>query len=142
MDFPGMAVLQFAFENDPSNGFLPHNYDRNLVAYTGTHDNNTLLGWWNAEVQGEDRAYAERYLDLDRCEDPVHARCLRALLSSVADRVVTPLQDILGLGEKARMNVPGEPGGNWRWRYTPDQLDESALERLRVLTETFGRAPQ
>jgi 4-alpha-glucanotransferase len=142
MDFPGMAVLQFAFDNDPSNGFLPHNYDRNLVAYTGTHDNNTLLGWWNAEVQGEDRAYAERYLDLDRCEDPVHARCLRALLSSVADRVVTPLQDILGLGEEARMNVPGEPGGNWRWRYTPDQIDEASLERLRVLTETFGRAPQ
>lgn len=140
MDFPGMAVLQFAFDDDPSNAFLPHNYDRNLVAYTGTHDNNTLQGWWNEELHGDGRAYAERYLDLDRCDGPAHDRCLRALLRSVADRVVTPLQDVLGLGQEARMNVPGEPGGNWRWRYTPDALDEAALDRLRELTETFGRA--
>jgi len=142
MDFPGMAVLQFAFEDDPSNDFLPHNYQRNLVAYTGTHDNNTLQGWWNEELQDPGRTYAKKYLNRDRCDGPVHDHCLRALLSSVADRVVTPLQDILGLGREARMNVPGEPSGNWRWRYTADQLDEASLERLRMLTETYGRAPR
>lgn len=138
--FPGMAVLQFAFENDPSNDFLPHNYRRNLVAYTGTHDNNTLCGWWQNEVDGSDRSYAQRYLNLDRCDGPIHDHCLRALMASVADRVVTPMQDVLGLGAEARMNTPGETGDNWRWRYTADQLDDAPLDRLRILTETFGRA--
>jgi 4-alpha-glucanotransferase len=140
LGFPGMAVLQFAFENDPSNPFLPHNYRRNLVAYTGTHDNNTIRGWWAEEAAGKDRAYAREYLELDRCGGGIHDRCLQVLLASVADRVVTPMQDLLGLGAEARMNVPGEPGGNWTWRYTPDQLDETALDRLRTLTETYGRA--
>jgi 4-alpha-glucanotransferase len=139
-DFPGMAVLQFAFEDDPSNHFLPHNYRRNLIAYTGTHDNNTVRGWWENEAEGRDRAYAERYLNLDRCSAPIHDHCLRALLASVADRVVTPMQDVLGLPEDARMNVPGAPDGNWTWRYTPDDLDDDALTRLRTLTETYGRA--
>jgi 4-alpha-glucanotransferase len=136
-----MAVLQFAFENDPSNDFLPHNYQKNLVAYSGTHDNNTTVGWWENELSLEEaRSYAREYLDLDASDTDIHERALRYLMASVADRVVTPLQDVLGLGEEARMNNPGEPNGNWRWRMTPDQITEEAEERLSTLTRIYGRA--
>jgi len=141
-DLPGMAVLQFAFESGPSNAFLPHNYRQNLVAYTGTHDNNTVAGWWEHEPTEDGRDYATRYLNLDAADAEVHTQALRALLGSVADTVVTPVQDVLGLGESARMNVPGNPKGNWAWRLSPGQLDDAALTRLKTLTETFGRAPE
>jgi 4-alpha-glucanotransferase len=140
-NFPGMAVLQFAFENDPSNDFLPHNYHRNLVAYPGTHDNNTTVGWWEEELSlSEARTYARDYLDLDRPDAAIHEQALRYLMASVADRVVTPLQDVLGLGAEARMNNPGEPTGNWTWRVTPDQITDEAEERLATLTRIYGRA--
>ena len=140
-DFPGMAVLQFAFENDPSNDFLPHNYRRNLVAYSGTHDNNTTVGWWDEELSlTEARTYARDYLGLDDSDADVHEQVHRSLMASVADRVVTPLQDVLGLGAEARMNNPGEPNGNWRWRVTPGQFSEEAEERLARLTRIYGRA--
>jgi len=140
-DFPGMAVLQFAFENDPSNDFLPHNYQKNLVAYSGTHDNNTTVGWWNNELSlPEARTYARDYLNLDASDADIHEQGLRYLMASVADRVVTPLQDVLGLGEEARMNNPGDPHGNWTWRVTPDQITDEAEERLSTLTRIYGRA--
>jgi 4-alpha-glucanotransferase len=140
-DFPGMAVLQFAFENDPTNKFLPHNYRQNLVAYPGTHDNNTTVGWWENELTlPEARSYAREYLDLDASDAAIHEKALRALMASIADRVVTPLQDVLGLGENARMNNPGEPNGNWTWRVTPDQVTDAAEERLSTLTRIYGRA--
>ena len=139
-DFPGMAVLQFAFDGGPSNEFLPHNYGRNVVAYTGTHDNNTIMGWWKNELSASDRAFAKQYLDLENSSAEVHEQCLRSLMASVAERVVTPLQDILGLGAEARMNTPGEPEGNWRWRVTPDQLTEEAEATLSRLTRLYGRA--
>ncbi len=142
-DFPGMAVLQFAFENDPSNDFLPHNYRQNLVAYSGTHDNNTTVGWWENELTLEEaRTYARDYLDLDASGAPIHKQALRYLMASVADRMVMPLQDVLGLGEEARMNNPGEPNGNWRWRVTPDQITDEAEERLSTLTRIYGRAQE
>jgi len=141
LGFPGMAVLQFAFEDDPSNPFLPHNYRRTLVAYPGTHDNNTTVGWWTEDLSDDEaRAFARDYLHLDDTDAGVHRQALRVLMASVADRVVTPLQDVLGLGAEARMNVPGRPSGNWRWRYTPDQLTEEAETMLSTLTRIYGRA--
>ncbi|MFO8098239.1 MAG: 4-alpha-glucanotransferase [Salinibacter sp.] len=138
-DLPGMKVLQFAFDTDPSNEFLPHNYGRNEVAYTGTHDNNTTVGWWHEELSAKNQAFARDYLDLNASSAEVHEQCLRYLMASVADRVVTPLQDVLGLGTEARMNRPGEPEGNWRWRVTPDQLTEETEELLSRLTRLYGR---
>jgi len=141
LGIPGMAVLQFAFGNDPDNAFLPHNYHRNLVAYPGTHDNNTTVGWWENDLTlPEARQYARNYLDLNRPEAEIHEQALRYLLASVADRVVTPLQDVIGLGEEARMNNPGEATGNWTWRVRPEQVTEEAEQRLSTLTRIYGRA--
>jgi 4-alpha-glucanotransferase len=140
LGLPGMAVLQFAFGSGPDNEFLPHNFERNLVAYTGTHDNNTIVGWWNDETSTDDRSYARDYLDLDAGANRVHERCLRTVMASVANRVVFPLQDVIGLGSEARMNVPGDARNNWRWRVTPDQISTEATERLRRLTRIYGRS--
>jgi 4-alpha-glucanotransferase len=145
--FPGMAVLQFAFDDGAGNVFLPHNHRRELVAYTGTHDNETLVGWWrsldsndhDAAARGRRRReLALRYLGAEETGD-IHWRFIRAVLSSVAETAVIPLQDVLGLGSEARMNFPGRPDGNWRWRYREGQLTSAVGERLRSLTELYGR---
>lgn len=146
-EFPGMAILQFAFGSGPANPYLPHNFTHNLVAYTGTHDNDTTVGWWQAapgegstrtpEQVEQERTYARKYLNTTGGE--IHWDCIRVLMSSVADTVIFPLQDILGDGSEARMNLPGNPGGNWQWRFTPDRLTDVLRERLRDLTETYGR---
>jgi 4-alpha-glucanotransferase len=148
-DFPGMAILQFAFGTDPQGaGFRPHNYTRRLVVYTGTHDNDTALGWWtagvgdstrNAEDVADERAFAGAYLDLDGRE--VHWAMIRAILASVADTAVAPMQDVLGLGSEARMNVPARPSGNWRWRFSWGQVGDEVRDRLRELTRVYGRTP-
>ena len=138
-EFPGMAVLQFAFNGDPTNDFLPHNYREALVAYSGTHDNNTLRGWWDDDLDAEAKQQARTYLGLTKDGD-LYNRSLRMLMASVARRVVTPLQDVIGAGSPARMNTPGRATGNWAWRYTSDQLTPEALEHLGTLTKTFGRA--
>jgi 4-alpha-glucanotransferase len=147
--FPGMSILQFAFGDDPqAPSFLPHNYQRDLVAYTGTHDNDTVLGWWSSEgthdstrtpeaVRAE-RALAEAYLDTDGSE--MNWVFIRAVLASVADTAIIPLQDVLGLGSEARMNRPSTARGNWRWRYREPMLTEAVAERLRHLTALYGRA--
>ena len=138
-----MAILQFAFDGDPDHDYLPHNYRRTLVAYTGTHDNDTIAGWWNGEMSDEARDYARRYLDLDRAPEEdaaVHRQAVRALMASPADRVVTPVQDVLGLGTDARMNVPGEPADNWTWRATSAQLNDDAFDDLAEWTYLFGRS--
>ena len=145
--FPGMAVLQFAFDGDPENLHLPHNYPRNTVAYTGTHDNDTVMGWWSG-AEGRDstrtkrqirseRAFARRYLGVSG--RAFHWACIRAVLASVADTAVIPMQDILGLGSEARMNLPGSLGGNWRWRYTTDMPTDLVGDRLRECTAVYGR---
>jgi 4-alpha-glucanotransferase len=144
---PGMAILQFAFGSDPqAPAFRPHNYPRNLVAYTGTHDNDTTVGWWSGaaghstrsdtEIVSE-REHARRYLDLDGRE--VHWQFIRAVLASVADTAIIPAQDLLGLGNEARMNRPGTVSGNWRWRLVPAQLSRDQARALAVMTETYGR---
>lgn len=148
--FPGMTILQFAFGTDPQGpGFRPHNYVRDLVAYTGTHDNDTTVGWWTSGVGDSTRtsqeAKAERELAakyLDAAGREIHWAMIRALMVSVADTVVIPLQDVLGLGSEARMNLPGRPSGNWRWRVKPGAFDETLRERLRELTVLYGRAEE
>ena len=146
-DLPGMAILQFAFGTDPqAPDFRPHNYERNLVVYTGTHDNDTTVGWWTGEAGHstrsdedirEERDYVGRYLALDG--RPVHWAFIRAVMASVANTAIVPVQDLLGLGSDARMNRPGVASGNWRWRLTPGQLTQDVMERLGELAETFER---
>ena len=138
-EFPGMAVLQFAFNGDPTNDFLPHNYREALVAYSGTHDNNTLRGWWDDDLDAEAKRQARTYLGCTNDGD-LRNRTLRMLMASVARRVVTPLQDVIGVGSPARMNTPGKATDNWAWRYTADQLTPEALAHLGTLTQAFGRA--
>ena len=137
---PGMAVLQFAFDSSDSNPYLPHNYQQNLVAYTGTHDNDTMVGWLKAAPESE-RAFASRYLEL--AKGAVHWQSVRTLMASKANLVVTPVQDVLGLGTEARMNTPGTVGANWHWRMRPHDLDALVGEagmHLKALTRQHGRA--
>ncbi|HJW74620.1 MAG TPA: 4-alpha-glucanotransferase, partial [Thermoleophilia bacterium] len=148
--FPGMAVLQFAFGRDPqADSFKPHNYERDLVAYTGTHDNDTVLGWWASragagstrteeEIEVE-RAHAKAYLATDGGE--MNWVLLRAVYASVAELAMAPLQDLLGLSSEARMNTPSTPSGNWRWRFEERALTPALAERVRGLAELYGRAP-
>jgi len=146
--YPGMAILQFAFGNDPQGpSFRPHNYERNLVAYTGTHDNDTVVGWWNSKGTGDsirtpedvakEHAFARTYLGFT--EQPINWVLIRAVLASVADTTVIPLQDVLGLGSEARMNLPGTSNGNWRWRSRPDALTPQLAERLKILNQIYER---
>jgi len=146
---PGMSLLQFAFGNDPQGpSFRPHNYNRDLVAYTGGHDNDTTIGWWSSsgasdstrtpEDVRKEREFARAYLNL-RGDDEIHWVMIRAILSSVADVAVVPLQDVLGLGSKARMNLPGTTTGNWKWRYPRDVLTDALAARLRSLTSVYDR---
>jgi 4-alpha-glucanotransferase len=145
--FPGMAILQFAFgKDDQARSFKPHNYVRNLVAYTGTHDNDTVAGWWNSqggdstrtpEDVAEEKAHARAYLDTDGRE--MNWTLIRALMASVADTVLFPVQDILGLGSEARMNTPAVASGNWRWRMQPGALTPGIAGRLRELAQLFER---
>ena len=137
--FPGMRVLQFAFDGDPRHPFLPHNFDRNTVVYTGTHDNDTTCGWFAAL----DEATRRRVLDyLDAGEEDIHWHLIRAASASVADLAIFPLQDVLGLGGEARMNLPGLPDGYWRWRIEEGQVDGRTAARLRATTERYARRPQ
>jgi len=146
--FPGMTILQFAFGSDPqAPSFRPHNYPREVVAYTGTHDCDTTVGWWTSEGRGEstrsaedirrEREFARAYLNTDGSQ--IHWVFVRTLLASVADTVLIPLQDVLGLGSEARMNQPATIGGNWRWRYQPEMLTAEISARLAQLTRIYER---
>jgi 4-alpha-glucanotransferase len=134
--YPGMRVLQFAFDSDESNEFLPDHYPVRCVAYTGTHDNDTTLGWWNNAPRAE-AAFAKRYLGLDG-SDPVEA-FLETLWASKAMFALAPLQDLLRLDSTARMNVPGTTDGNWQWRASADGLSEALAEQLRDLNRRHHR---
>ncbi|WP_414549812.1 4-alpha-glucanotransferase [Anabaena sp. CCY 0017] len=139
-EFPGMKVLQFAFGSDPGNAFLPFNYTRNAVVYTGTHDNDTTVGWFN---QANDWEKRNLLLYLGCISDEgIHWDVIRLALSSIANQAIIPLQDILGLGTEARMNFPSTAEGNWDWRYQPSLLTPELGERLKNLTQLYGRAPQ
>jgi 4-alpha-glucanotransferase len=147
---PGMAILQFAFGTDPqARDFLPHNLTRDRVAYTGTHDNDTILGWARGAAGdstrtpdeiARERRYAAAYLGSTGGDD-LHWAAIRGVLASVADTAIIPVQDVLGLGSEARMNIPGRPSGNWRWRLQPGALTAAHAARLRDLADLYGRLP-
>ena len=135
--FPGMKILQFAFGGDGEHEFLPHSYPRNVVVYTGTHDNDTARGWWDQAAEKE-RRYAGTYLACGAHD--VHWAMIRAALNSVANLAVFPLQDVLGLGSEHRMNTPGTLGGtNWTWRFTWDMVGPEPGRVLGLLTAASGR---
>jgi 4-alpha-glucanotransferase len=136
LGFPGMRVLQFAFSDAAENHDLPHNYTSDAVVYTGTHDNDTTRGWFTTRT-GHERAYALDYLNCGS-EDVVWAM-IRAAYASVARMALIPLQDALDLGSEARMNYPSRPDGNWQWRYAEGDLTLSHAQRLRKLSELYGR---
>jgi len=138
--FPGMKILQFAFGPDiADNRDAPHNYERNCLAYTGTHDNNTTLGWARGEAGEEGLRLLFAYLGREIPLEEVPWAMIRLCLRSTADTVITPMQDLLCLGEGSRMNMPSVADGNWRWRVTSEQLDHGLAERLRAMTAIFGR---
>jgi 4-alpha-glucanotransferase len=146
---PGMSLLQFAFGTDPQGpSFRPHNYSRDLVAYTGGHDNDTTVGWWSSSGAGDstrtpddvrkEHDFARLYLNFHD-DSEINWVMIRAVLASVADLAIIPLQDVLGLGNAARMNLPGSISGNWKWRYRPGALGPDLSARLRLLVDLFDR---
>jgi 4-alpha-glucanotransferase len=145
---PGMKVLQFAFGGASSeNPYLPHNYEPHCVVYTGTHDNDTTKGWFRAALRQDsnrksaamgETAFALAYLDTDAGR--IHRSMIRAAYASVADLAIIPMQDILGLGSEARMNIPGQPEGNWVWRLTASQIKPEAIDELGNFARMYGRA--
>lgn len=146
--FPGMAILQFAFGKDPQGpSFRPHNHARELAAYTGTHDNDTTVGWWSSSGGGDstrtpedvakEHAFARAYFNLR--DEQIHWVMIRTILSSVADLAIIPLQDVFGVGSQARMNLPGTAKGNWRWRFRQQDLKPEFAKRLREMVELYDR---
>ncbi len=138
-DLPGTRVLQFAFDGTPDNPYLPENHVPNTVVYTGTHDNNTTRGWFESLTEDEQETVCSVLGKPGLDGEAAAAELLRLTWSSTANLAIAPLQDLLGLGEDARMNVPGTTQGNWRWRATPSMLSASACQRLRNLTEACNR---
>ncbi len=135
--YPGMKILQFAFDSREESDYLPHNYVRNSVVYTGTHDNDTTLGWLNA-MNRKDRSFARRYLGI-RSNRDVQWEFIRAALSSVSDTAIIPMQDYLGLGSEARINTPSTLGDNWKWRMTQGQLTDELAEKIYKMSKMYGR---
>ncbi len=139
-DFPGMKLLIFAFGADfPNGAYLPHNYCRNCVVYTGTHDNNTVQGWFRGEASTKDKERLFSYIGREVDEEHIHWELIRLAMGSVANIVIIPMQDILGLGEESKMNLPATADGNWQWRLNPKQITPSLSNKLRGMTETYGR---
>ena len=145
---PGMAILQFAFGNDPqAPTFKPHNYVRDLVAYTGTHDNDTVVGWWTSSGTGDstrtaedvvtEHDYARHYLDFT--DESVNWVLIRAIMASVANTAIAPMQDVLGLASESRMNLPGVPSGYWKWRMKPGAATQEIASLLKELTTLYDR---
>ena len=139
-EFPGMKVLQFAFGSDPGNPFLPFNYPRNAVVYSGTHDNDTTVGWFNTANDYEKQNLL-LYLG-GISSDGINWDLIRLALASIANQSIIPLQDILGLGTESRMNYPGTTEGNWEWRYEEGVLNQELSNRLRTITQLCGRSPK
>lgn len=135
--YPGMKVLQFAFDSREESDYLPHNYDKHCIVYTGTHDNDTVVGWFDSASK-EDVALAVEYLALNT-DETYHWGYIRGAWSSVAQTAIAPMQDFLGLGTEHRMNIPSTIGGNWEWRVKEDDLSDALASRMRQLTNIYGR---
>ncbi|MGD9713277.1 MAG: 4-alpha-glucanotransferase, partial [Thermomicrobiales bacterium] len=136
LDLPGMKVLQFAFDGDPGNQYLPHNFEANCAVYPGTHDNQTTVGWF-AGLDDHTRKIVQTYLGSDGSD--IAWDFMRLALSSVADIAIIPMQDVMRLGDEARMNTPGQADGNWRWRYLEHQLHDGLASGVGELTSSYGR---
>lgn len=138
--YPGMKLIQFAFDTREDGDYLPHNYTRNCVVYAGTHDNDTIIGWMNTAPKNC-VAYAKEYLKLDMAEG-YHWGVMRGVWSSVGDMAVVTMQDILGIGSEGRMNIPSTLGCNWKWRMKEGCLDDKLAAKIRNYVEVYGRAPK
>lgn len=137
--YPGMKILQFAFDSREESDYLPHNYTRNSVVYTGTHDNDTILGWY-AFLEGADKRLCDRYLNLKKGKDTELAwDFIRAAMASVSYLAVIPMQDYLGLGSRARINIPSTSGNNWRWRMKRGAFTKELAVKIREITRLYGR---
>ena len=136
--FPGMRVMQFAFGDTAQNPYLPHNFGRCTVAYTGTHDNNTTVGWW-AGASDAERQAARNYLG-PMADPEIHWAMIHALSQSVANTLVIPFQDVLGLDARHRMNTPGQPDGCWTWRFVWSDVGDEPARRLAAMARAHGRA--
>lgn len=138
--YPGMKILQFAFDSREDNDYLPYNYPKNCVVYTGTHDNDTVNGWIS-EVGRKDLAFMKRFLGIRRNSE-ICRSLIRAALASVADTAIIPLQDYLGLGSEARINTPSTLGGNWEWRVGTEAFTQELKDEMLELSRLYGRAPR
>jgi 4-alpha-glucanotransferase len=136
---PGMKVLEFAFDSREKSDYLPHNYDKNCVIYTGTHDNDTIKGWYR-KIPPKDRQLAIDYMGNEKTGlQDIHWDFIRLAMSSVANLAVIPIQDYLGLGSEARINTPSTVGGNWQWRLLEREITDDLLKRIAEMTFVFGR---
>ncbi len=140
LDIPGMAVLQFGFGDKGAHAHLPHMFTSEKVVYTGTHDNDTSLGWWKSSATPHEREQLQAYLG--HIDNGINWAMIRAASVSVASLCVIPLQDALGLGSEARMNIPSQGQGNWRWRFSASSLQPELSKKLATLTEVTDRLPQ
>ena len=137
LDIPGMKVMQFGFGDKGAHIYLPHRHTPDCVVYTGTHDNDTTVGWWNHSATESEKAWAVEYLG--GVDGDIHWKFIRAAFGSVATMAVVPVQDVLGLDSDARMNIPSKPGGNWTWRLSRGALTPELAEKLALLTEVTDR---
>ena len=135
--YPGMKVLEFAFDSGEENDYLPHKYTENCVVYTGTHDNDTVMGWLET-AKPEDISYARSYCQMPD-DEPFNWGLIRVAYESKADTAIVPMQDILGLGKEARMNIPSTLGGNWVWRLDGAALTDELADKLKTMSEKSGR---
>jgi len=136
---PGMRILQFGFSDRGAHIYLPHRFVTNTVVYTGTHDNNTTLGWWRDDATEAERTHVQSYLQTVRHEKQIVWAMIRAAARSVANLCIFPLQDVLHLGSEGRMNTPSAPAGNWTWRYRPEALHPDFAMQLAALMEMTDR---
>jgi len=135
--YPGMKILQFAFDSREPGGYMPYTYERNCVVYTGTHDNSTTAGWFKS-APPESVQYAMEFLGINKLKEG-HWAFIRSALASVAQTAIIPMQDYLGLDDRARMNTPSTLGGNWQWRMMPGMATAALAHEIRRLTGLFGR---
>ena len=140
--YPGMKVFEFAFDSRDSSGandYLPHNYDSNCVVYTGTHDNETLMGWLKS-IQPEEKAMLVKYINTTHTEDKdIVLDCIYTVMSSVAKMCIIPIQDWLALDNSARINTPSTLGDNWKWRLNKNQFTAELVEKIAEVTAIYGR---
>ena len=136
-EFPGMVVLQFGFSPNTESSYLPHNHKKNQIAYLGTHDNDTAIGYYEM-IDEEEREYITNYMKLD-IKESINWGMIRGLMQSIANTTIIQVQDLIGLGNKARINIPGIPEGNWVWQMKANVLNEDIRDRLYKLTKLYSR---